>query len=240
MQQEVVRHYRVDPRIALLVLVPLNVEVTLYPHLGCQVASMAIVLLLMLACRRPVSALRWAVAYASVFVFAHLPSMAGWEWLSSPASMLLMLQRVFPVAAFAATCLATTHSGEFACALQKLGLPSKLIVALCVALRFVPTLAREFKAVGEAMRIRGLASSPLAVAAHPATTIEHLMVPVIGRLGIIADELGDAVVARGADTSRKRSSYYVLRIQAADVLLLAVEYALFVAMVLAKAGVAAL
>ena len=238
-RKETTRRYRVDPRIALLVLVPLNVEVTLYPHLGYQVASMSIVLLLMVVCRRPTSALRWSVAYASTFAFAHLSSMAGWGWLSSPASMFLMFQRVLPVAAFAAVCLATTHSGEFVCALQKMGFSSKLTVSLCVALRFVPTLAREFKAVGEAMRIRGMVSSPLAVATHPASTVEHLMVPVIGRVGIIADELGNAVVARGADTARERSSYYALRIQAADILLLMVEYALFAAMLLARMGVTA-
>ena len=239
MREENVHRHRIDPRIALLVLLPLNVEVTLYPHLGYQVASMGVVLLLMLACRHFASALKWAVAYASVFVLAHLPGMTGWGWLSSPASMFLMFQRVFPVAAFAALCLATTHSGELACALQKMGFPSRLVVSLCVALRFVPTLAREFRAVGEAMRVRGMASSPLAVAAHPARTVERLMVPVIGRVGIIADELGNAVVARGADTARRRSSYYVLRVQAADVLLLVVEYALFAAMVLARLGVIA-
>lgn len=237
MRQDALRHYRVDPRIALLVLIPLNAGVTLYPHISYQIASMAIVLVLMLVCRRPRSALRWAIAYASVFFIAHLPGMSGWEWLSSPASTLLMFQRVFPIAAFAAVCFATTHSGEFTCALQKLGLPSKLIVSLCVALRFIPTLAHEFKAVTEAMRIRGLASSPAAVAMHPASTVEHLMVPVIGRLGIIADELGNAVVARGADTTRKRSSYYALRIRVADIALLVVEYALFALMVLAKMGV---
>ena len=47
MREENVHRHRIDPRIALLVLLPLNVEVTLYPHLGYQVASMAVVLLLM-------------------------------------------------------------------------------------------------------------------------------------------------------------------------------------------------
>ena len=240
MEQEALRYYRVDPRIALLVLIPLNAGVTLYPHIGFQIASMALILMLMLICRRPFSALKWMIAYLLIFFFAHLPGISGWEWLSSLGSMLLMFQRVFPVAAFASLCLVTTRSGEFARALQTLGLPSKLIVSLCVALRFVPTLAHEFKAVAEAMRIRGLASSPVAVVAHPARTVEHLMVPVIGRLGIIADELGNAVVARGADTNRKRSSYYDLHIRAADIALLVIEYALFAAMVLAKIGVGVL
>ena len=226
MEQEALRYYRVDPRIALLVLIPLNAGVTLYPHIGFQIASMALILMLMLICRRPFSALKWMIAYLLIFFFAHLPGISGWEWLSSLGSMLLMFQRVFPVAAFASLCLATTRSGEFACALQKLGLPSKLIVSLCVALRFVPTLAHEFKAVAEV--------------AHPARTVEHLMVPVIGRLGIIADELGNAVVARGADTNRKRSSYYDLHIQVIDIALLIIEYALFAAMVLAKIGVGVL
>ena len=58
--------------------------------------------------------------------------------------------------------------------------------------------------------------------------------------GIIADELGNAVVARGADTNRKRSSYYDLHIQVIDIALLVIEYALFATMVLAKIGVGVL
>ena len=101
MEQEALRYYRVDPRIALLVLIPLNAGVTLYPHIGFQIASMALILMLMLICRRPFSALKWMIAYLLIFFFAHLPGISGWGWLSSLGSMLLMFQRVFPVAAFA-------------------------------------------------------------------------------------------------------------------------------------------
>ena len=45
---------------------------------------------------------------------------------------------------------------------------------------------------------------------HPAKTAEHFLVPVIARLGQIADELGNAVVVRGVGASAHRTSYYRL------------------------------
>ncbi|WP_283170040.1 energy-coupling factor transporter transmembrane component T family protein [Curtanaerobium respiraculi] len=230
---------RFDPRAALAVLILLNVQVALYPNLAFQVAAMGVSVAAMLFCGRLRAALGWTVAYLVVFALVTLGSLDGMAWLTGFISMLVMFQRVFPAAAFAMNCIATTRTGEFGCALQMARVPSHLIVSLCVALRFLPSLRREFKAVFEAMKIRGLISSPLDALLHPARIVERIMVPVIGRVGIIADELGNAVVARGADTDRRRSSYYALRIGVPDAALIAAEVTLVAAEVAVKSGVIA-
>ena len=43
----------------------------------------------------------------------------------------------------------------------------------------------------------------------------------MSRLSIVADELSNAAVVRGMDSSRPRTSYYDLRLRAADVVFLA-------------------
>ena len=51
--------------------------------------------------------------------------------------------------------------------------------------------------------------------------MENLLVPVMSRLAIVADELGNAATVRGMDSSRPRTSYYDLRLRAMDWLMLA-------------------
>ena len=51
--------------------------------------------------------------------------------------------------------------------------------------------------------------------------VENLLVPVVGRVGIVADELANAAAVRGIDAPNRRTSYYELHIGAADALLLA-------------------
>ena len=87
-------------------------------------------------------------------------------------------------------------------------------------LRFAPTLGQEFGAVLDAMKVRGIALSPARVLRHPVQVIENLLVPVVGRVGIVADELANAAAVRGIDAPNRRTSYYELRIGVVDALLL--------------------
>ena len=68
---------------------------------------------------------------------------------------------------FASNMIATTRVGELACALQRVYLPRHAIIALCVALRFFPTMTAEFASVVEAMRVRGVPLGVRMVTTHP-------------------------------------------------------------------------
>ena len=147
---------------------------------------------------------------------------------------LLMLARLFPTAMFAAALISTTYLGELAFALQSFGLTGRMTVAVCVGLRFFPTIAREARAVREAMLTRGIRLTPAAIVANPAGLLENFMVPYIHRISLVADELGDAVMARGVETSRPRTSYHELRVTPLDGVVVAVAVLLAVAAVAGK------
>ena len=114
-----------------------------------------------------------------------------------------------------------------------------VVVALCVALRFFPTMGKEFSSVAEAMKVRGMALSPATVLRHPALTAENLMVPVMSRLAIVADELSNAAIVRGIDSAAARTSYYELRFGPADALFAALFGAVVACVALIKLGVIA-
>ena len=181
--------------------------------------------------------MRWLAFYALFAVTAQLLVASGSTLLSPFAASLLMYRHVLPAFMFAFNMIATTRLGELACALQAIRVPANVSVAVCVAFRFLPTMGREFSAVADAMKTRGIALTPKSVVCHPAKTAEHFLVPVIARLGQVADELGNAVVVRGVGASARRTSYYRLRICAVDVACLIAAMALLAFAVCLRAGV---
>lgn len=226
-----------DPRVSLTVLVAINVQMALTQSLFAEMGVLALTVVVMAYCRRFFAIVRWLAFYVLFAVTAQLFVASGNTLLSPFAASLLMYRHVLPAFMFAFNMIATTRLGELACALQAMHVPVNVSVAVCVAFRFLPTMGREFSAVADAMKTRGIALTPRSVVCHPAKTAEHFLVPVIARLGQIADELGDAVVVRGVGASAHRTSYYHLRVRAIDAACLIVAMVLLALSVCFRAGV---
>lgn len=103
--------------------------------------------------------------------------------------------RLFALMLFAHAVTLTTPLSAFAETLERglapferLGLvdAARVSLTLTLALRFVPTLVEEAREIREAQAARGLESHPLA-----------LVVPLVVRVLIRAEEVADAVDARG-------------------------------------------
>lgn len=218
-----------DPRTSLAVLAAINVQMALMQSLFAEMGVLALTVVVMAYCRRFSAIVRWLAFYA---LFAA----SGNTLLSPFAASLLMYRHVLPAFMFAFNMIATTRLGELACALQAMRVPANVSVGVCVAFRFLPTMGREFSAVADAMKTRGIALTPRSVVRHPAKTAEHFLVPVIARLGQIADELGNAVVVRGVGASAHRTSYYRLKVRAIDVVCLIAAMVLLALSVCFRAG----
>ncbi|WP_451917998.1 energy-coupling factor transporter transmembrane component T [Adlercreutzia rubneri] len=224
---------RVDPRVALVTLVLLNVAVFVSGAKVVELIAVAADALLMVWCHRGRLACAWVAAYAVISLIS-LACILGGPFFMPVGTCLLMLARLFPTAMFAAALVSTTYLGELAFALQSFGLTGRMTVAVCVGLRFFPTIAREARAVREAMLTRGIRLTPAAIVANPAGLLENFMVPYIHRISLVADELGDAVMARGVETSRPRTSYHELRVTPLDGVVVAVAVLLAAAAVAGK------
>ena len=233
------RRRRLDPRVSIAILLLLNLIAFAPTSLVAEAAGALACLGVMVWCGRWKAALAWGLAYVAVAA-ATLALMA----LPGPAAAsfsvaFVMMRRIFCVGMFASNMIATTRVGEMAAALQRMHVPRGGVVAASVALRFFPTMGAEFRAVVEVCRVRGVAVTPASVVAHPLRTVEYLMVPVMSRLAIVVDELSNAAVVRGIDSDAPRTSYYELRIGAADIAALLVFAAVAASVVLAKMEVLA-
>ncbi len=223
----------VDPRVALVVLLLLNIAVFVSGSKAVEFAAVVGDAVLMIWCRRARLAAYWLLAYGALSLVMVACMMAG-PFFMPVGSCMMMLTRIFPTAMFAAAVITTTYLGEMACALQSFGLSGRMAVALCVGMRFFPTIACEAQAVREAMLTRGIRLTPARIVRHPGTLLENFMVPYIHRISIVADELGDAVMARGVETTRKRSCYRRLSIKALDVIVLVLALLLVAVAIVGK------
>ena len=230
---------RLDPRVSIAILVLINATAFAPRLVIGQIAMVALCAAVAIWCGRAVSAAKWCAAYAVVmaagYAFLLFPNAAA----ASFATMVVMVRCVFCVGMFASTMIATTRVGELACALQRVHLPRHGIIAVCVALRLFPTMAGEFRAVVEALRVRGMAITPKSIVTQPVRVMENLLVPVMSRLSIVADELSNAAVVRGMDSARPRTSYYDLRLRTTDIVFLTLFAATAAVLLLSKFGVIA-
>ncbi len=226
---------RIDPRVSLVAVIALNVVAFASPVRWVVPVAVAMDALLLLWCGRTRMALYWLIGYGAMCAICYGCIAAGPAFAPFGASFLYM-SKIFPAAMFASAMIATTHTGELACGLQSFGLPSRVTVATCVALRFFPTIAREARSVREAMSLRSKRLSLPSALRHPGLVFESFIVPFVHRISIVADELGDALTCRGADTVRRRTSYYDMGIGAPEVIVLAALAVLVGIVVMGRLG----
>lgn len=209
----------INPRVSLVALLFLNVIAFATPFYGIIVAAIVMDFILLVWCGRVKMALCWVLGYVVVCSVFCVCMVLGSSFAPVGACFLYM-SKIFPAAMLASAMIATTHTGELAYSLQAFGLPSRVTVATCVALRFFPTIAREARSVNDAMRLRNERLTALSILKSPGAFFESFVVPFVNRISIVADELGDAVMARGGDTTRRRTSLYEARVGLPDIILL--------------------
>lgn len=100
---------------------------------------------------------------------------------------------------------------------EKIGLPAHIIaMMISIALRFIPTLIEEAQRIMNAQASRGvdLENGPLK---EKVMAVLSLIVPLFVSAFDRADQLANAMEARGYDPSRKRTRYKVLKMQPMDI-----------------------
>ncbi|WP_058235053.1 energy-coupling factor transporter transmembrane component T [Devriesea agamarum] len=108
---------------------------------------------------------------------------------------------------------------EFMAAMTQIRAPRFLLVPIAVVLRFVPTVVTEARAIGDAMRMRGLIGGPLSVVCHPLRTAEYLVIPLLATAVRSGDELTASALSRGFGGPGRRSTILTLRFSFADIVL---------------------
>ena len=150
-----------DPRTKLAVLITIAVFILGGSYEGIMqyyiIVLAAIPLLLLSAARK----WKGAVLYILIFGGSLCLEMFGLSRLTGVANYIAVaivgiLLRFTPSVVIGYFVVTTTTVSEFVAAMERLHLPQQITIPMSVMFRFFPTVAEEWSAIGDAMRMRGV------------------------------------------------------------------------------------
>ncbi len=223
------RRWRPDPRTVLLLVLVGNALVMTRGSFLLAVIVVLVAALALISNGRVKLALG-VLAVESFWIFLiFLPSLIG---PSAPGAFFVALGfwmfKLCAAAALAGYALTVLVPGELVAALRALHIPVAVTAPVTVLLRFLPIVVSEYRAVREAMALRGLAMGWSALF-HPLRYLEFILVPLLSSCARIADDMTAAGTLRGLGSRTRPTSLHRLRFSWVAALWLAVIAGLIVA-----------
>lgn len=212
-----------DPRTKLLSIAAMAVAVALAPSTSCEVALMCVASAfgVVVGVRRG-SAVALLLGISAVVAARFVPDLDGVALRTALTAFLVLVRKMFACGLIAYATVRTTPVNEFMGALVKARAPRSLVVPLAVALRYLPVVREDWRAITTAMRMRGVSPSPAGFLRAPMRTIDCVYTPLLLGAGRVADELAVASIARGIENPVRRTCYLPIAMGGADYAVLAV------------------
>lgn len=103
--------------------------------------------------------------------------------------------------------LITTPPGKISAFLSKIHIPTPVILGVLVVFRFFPTMKSEFRSVCLSMKNRKLTGIK-EILKRSARSCEYVLIPLLIRILMIADQLSVSAIARGVENPGIRNSHF--------------------------------
>lgn len=140
--------------------------------------------------------------------------------------------RFMPGIAMASYMVNTTTVSEFMGAMERMRVPQGLSIPLSVVFRFFPTVAEEYAAISDAMRMRGIRFG----GKKPGKMIEYRLVPLLVCCVKIGDELSAAALTRGLGAPIRRTNVCRIGLRAQDIFAMAVCFTMILLFLFERLG----
>ena len=213
---------RLDPRTKLYMILIVSAVVMMSattPLLwAVRILITLIPLLLLVAEKRFASAFRFFALYtiALILTFFFLSDESTGIIKSLLTGYCGIIVQFMPAMITAWYVIRTTKIDEFVSAMQKMHIPDGITISLAVVMRFFPTIKEEYLSIRDAMKMRGITLGGGSIV----KMIEYRMIPLLFSCVNIGDELSAAAITKGLGGKVKRTSVAVLKLKAADILLI--------------------
>lgn len=207
-----------DPRTKLAVLITLAILVlggsyqTQFHYLP------ALVPLAMMICSK-----KWngTILYVLIFACCYFLQGSALDFVTGIPGFLLMMIVVMPLyflptVAAGTFMISTTTVSEFIAAMERMHMPRALTISAAVMFRFFPTVMKEWHAIGDAMKMRGIRIR----GGKAGAMLEYRLVPMLMCSIKIGEELSAASLTRGLDGPVKRTNICRIGLHLQDVILL--------------------
>lgn len=210
-----------DPRTKILLLIAVNIFIFTNSLLSVELLTMLAILGLVLLCGLYRTAAKSAMMYLLLlaikyFILPLCPEMI----MTSLNIIVITFRKLLPCVTLGALLVQTTPIRLLMHALEKWHVPRAIIIPLAITFRYFPTLYEEQQAITDAMKLRDVRG--------PIKKLEYIYVPLMMSASTTADELSQAIIARGIDNPQPKTCALPMRFHAADYLLCAIACLLVV------------
>ena len=131
-----------------------------------------------------------------------------------------IVQRIIPFMLLGTVIQKQKNISEITTALERMRIPRGIILSIAVMFRYFPAIKDDFLIIIDSMKLKGLYTSKRAAVIHPIRTMEFIIVPMLFKSLRTAEELSCAALIKGIENTGKKTSYFDVRLRAADVVFL--------------------
>ena len=206
-----------DPRTKLYLLLLSNLTLFFHVSLSAEILLVAMLLSLFFLSGRVHSGIRLLVTYGILVSFDLfvIPYASG-VVLNFIAMFTVGIRMMLPCMISGTYLFSTTPVGEMVCGFRKLKLPEAIIVPSVTVLRFIPTVAEDYRQIRNAMAFRGIAAGKFALLRHPAQSLEYILMPLLMNSNNVAQDLSVAAMTKGISLPGTHTSMTEIRMKTAD------------------------
>lgn len=221
-----------DPRTKLALLLTIAVFILGGSYEGIMqyyiILLAAVPFVLLLTAKRG----KGALLYLLIFGGSLCLEMFGLSRLTGAANYIAVaivgiLLRFSPGVVMGYFAVTTTTVSEFVAAMERLHLPREITIPMSVMFRFFPTVAEEWSAISDAMRMRGVRFG----GGKAGAILEYRLVPMMICSVKIGEELSQAALTRGLGGPVRRTNICKLGFYVQDMVCLLICLGAFAAQI---------
>lgn len=194
-----------DPRTKLAVLLVVSTVLLTSGDSLCETAArtamVALPFVFLLVSGRAALAIGLSALYAASLLFSCVSAFVPSAVALFITANCYVLGRFLPTIATAYFIMSTTTVSEFMAGMGRLRVPMFLTIPLSVLFRFFPTLAEEARAIGAALRMRGITFR----SSGPVAMVEYRLVPLMACAVSIGEDLSASALTRGLGSPLPRT-----------------------------------
>lgn len=187
-----------DPRTKIILLLGVNIFVFTNHIIYAELAVIMGIVVLMLLSGIRKTALKTFVTYyillgIQLFILPISPKFI----INTLTIVVITCRKLLPCVSLGALLVQTTPIRLLIHALEKWHCPQSVIIPLAITVRYFPTLHEEYQSMSDAMKLRNVKGI--------IKKLEYIFIPLIMSASATADELSQAITARGIDNPRPKT-----------------------------------
>ena len=158
-------------------------------------------------------------SYYQLILHVHVPVFQS-AVFSVIGIVAFIVQRIIPFMLLGTVIKKQKNISEITTALERMHLPKGIILSIAVMFRYFPSIKDDLFIIIDAMKLKGLYTSKRAALIHPIRTMEFVLVPMLLKSLKTAEELSCAALVKGIENTGHKTSYFDVRLRAADAVFL--------------------